>query len=69
MTPATPEATPRPYDVAITVQMPGQTRVNTYHLRVMAMSISDALWKGQQEWIKITEPRDVQVRESVVIPA
>lgn len=69
MTPEPQEQKQRQYDVSITVQMPGQTRANTYHLRLMATSISDALWKGQQEWLKITEPRDVQVRESVVIPA
>ena len=57
------------YDVAITVQMPGQTRANTYHLKVQATSLIDAVVKGGTEWRKITEPRDLQVREADVIVA
>jgi len=57
------------YDVAISIQLPGQTRSNTYHLKVEASSIIDAILKGGSDWRKITEPRDVQVKEVDVIIA
>lgn len=55
--------TKKKYDVAVAVKMPGQTREQIYHLQAEGYSPIDAMSNGIAEWKRVTEPRNVQVKE------
>ena len=50
------------YNVVITVKMPGQTRESSYQIVVRATCNLEAMAKGEDEWKRATEPRDVRVK-------
>jgi hypothetical protein len=43
--------------------MPGQIKENEYCIKVKADNPIDAQIKATEEWKKVTEPRDVRVKE------
>jgi hypothetical protein len=51
------------YEVFIRVQMPGQSKENEYKITVSADDPIDANIKAQEEWKRVTELRDVRVKE------
>ncbi len=59
----------RDYAVTIEAVMPGQTRASAYRINVKARSNAEALVRGEEEWRRATEPRDVRVKLNDVISA
>jgi hypothetical protein len=50
------------HDVFIVAVMPGQKTASTYKISVMALSNADAVVKGEAEWYRATQPRDIRVK-------
>ena len=58
------------FEATIRVQMPGQAKENEYKVLVSADNPAEAYPKVEQEWKRITELRDVRIREiAKVMPA
>lgn len=53
----------RKYEVYFRVKMPGQAKENEYKLLIPADDPTEATMKGIEEWKRVTEPRDVRVKE------
>ncbi len=51
------------YEAIFRQKMPGQVKENEYTIRVSADNPIDAQIKATEEWKKVTEPRDVRVKE------
>lgn len=56
------------FTVSITALMPGQVKESTYKIPVKARSNAEALVKGEEEWRRATEPRDVRVKVAEAKP-
>ena len=50
------------YILIFSVKMPGQARESSYQITVKASDNLVALAKGEDEWKRATEPRDVRVK-------
>lgn len=55
------------YETIFRQKMPGQVKENEYVIRVKADNPIDAQVKATEEWKKITEPRDVRVKEVTAV--
>jgi hypothetical protein len=51
------------FEASIRVQMPGQSKENEYKIVVSANDRVDADIKVGEEWARITELRDVRIKE------